>query len=61
MTSFKHHPYVQKVRKDIAQMYWNLRRDGKKEIAALLFKRQKLAHKMLNELLFCDEINFELF
>jgi hypothetical protein len=58
----KYDPYVQKVRKDIAQVYWSLRRDGKKELAALMFKRQKLAHKMMIELFVKDlENGFELF
>ena len=54
--NLKYHPYVQQVRKDIAKLYWRMRRDGKKELAALLFKRQKLAHKMMIELIMSGKL-----
>lgn len=35
--NLKYHPYVQQVRKDIAKLYWYMRRDGKKELATIIF------------------------
>jgi hypothetical protein len=53
-TKIKYSPYAQSVRDDIAKFYWKLRRDGLKEIAAIQFRRQKQAYKMLEELILND-------
>lgn len=49
--SYKKDPYIKGVRHNIAKMYWAMRRDGKKELAAFIFKKQLEATRHMYDLI----------
>lgn len=55
-TKAKYDPYMQRVRDDIAKMYWSMRKENRL-LANLTFKHEQHCFKLLKELIWGHVLN----